>query len=226
MQFVITLSMFTDSWALHFIKILPYSNLSCVMNIYNCETKDKYDTLWIMKCVFDCTPWPSAVPNDRTPQANFKTACYDKTSQRNRASGSRMCFPGNTKLHQQQQRTSKLRGLGFSQFCFWPFKSFGILRCVAEYLVPDVSKHCNIHTFRGTHHSPSKRDTITQRHNISSQKAGIFRNQVEIRPNTTKFKNTNHQQMHKEVLSSIVAHSYMFRPCWVIFRENFPLPLH
>jgi hypothetical protein len=25
----------------------------------------------------------------------------------------------------------------------------------------------------------------------------------------------------KLVLSSIVAHSYMFRPCWVIFRENF-----
>jgi hypothetical protein len=33
-------------------------------------------------------------------------------------------------------------------------------------------------------------------------------------------KNTNHQQMHR-VLSSIVTHSYMFRPCWVIFRENF-----
>jgi hypothetical protein len=27
--------------------------------------------------------------------------------------------------------------------------------------------------------------------------------------------------MHKEGLSSIVTHSYMFRPCWVIFRENF-----
>jgi hypothetical protein len=27
--------------------------------------------------------------------------------------------------------------------------------------------------------------------------------------------------MHKESLSSIVTHSYMFRPCWVIFRENF-----
>jgi hypothetical protein len=25
----------------------------------------------------------------------------------------------------------------------------------------------------------------------------------------------------KRVLSSIVAHSYMFRPCWIIFRENF-----
>jgi hypothetical protein len=25
----------------------------------------------------------------------------------------------------------------------------------------------------------------------------------------------------KRVLSSIVTHSYMFRPCWVIFRENF-----
>jgi hypothetical protein len=30
----------------------------------------------------------------------------------------------------------------------------------------------------------------------------------------------------KRVLSSIVIHSYMFRPCWAIFRENFPLPLH
>jgi hypothetical protein len=25
----------------------------------------------------------------------------------------------------------------------------------------------------------------------------------------------------KRVLSSIVTHSYIFRPCWVIFRENF-----
>jgi hypothetical protein len=25
----------------------------------------------------------------------------------------------------------------------------------------------------------------------------------------------------KRVLSSVVTHSYMFRPCWVIFRENF-----
>jgi hypothetical protein len=25
----------------------------------------------------------------------------------------------------------------------------------------------------------------------------------------------------KRVLSSIITHSYMFRPCWVIFRENF-----
>jgi hypothetical protein len=33
--------------------------------------------------------------------------------------------------------------------------------------------------------------------------------------------NTNHQQMHKESFIIIVTHSYMFRPCWVIFRENF-----
>jgi hypothetical protein len=25
----------------------------------------------------------------------------------------------------------------------------------------------------------------------------------------------------KRVLSSIVTHSYKFRPCWVMFRENF-----
>jgi hypothetical protein len=25
----------------------------------------------------------------------------------------------------------------------------------------------------------------------------------------------------KRVLSSIVTHSYMFRPCWIIFRDNF-----
>jgi hypothetical protein len=30
----------------------------------------------------------------------------------------------------------------------------------------------------------------------------------------------------KRVLSSIVTHSYMFRPCWVIFGKNFSLPLH
>jgi hypothetical protein len=39
-------------------------------------------------------------------------------------------------------------------------------------------------------------------------------------------KTLNHQQMHKEFCSSIVTHSYMFRPCWVIFRENFLLSLH
>jgi len=49
--------MITDSWALHYTKILPYSSLSCVINIYNCEVKDKYDMLWIMKYVFDCAPW-------------------------------------------------------------------------------------------------------------------------------------------------------------------------
>jgi hypothetical protein len=32
--------------------------------------------------------------------------------------------------------------------------------------------------------------------------------------------------MHKEFFSSIVTHSYMFRPCWVIFRKNFLLSLH
>jgi hypothetical protein len=35
-------------------------------------------------------------------------------------------------------------------------------------------------------------------------------------------KNISHKQMHR-VLSSILTHSYMFRPCWVIFRENFLL---
>jgi hypothetical protein len=29
----------------------------------------------------------------------------------------------------------------------------------------------------------------------------------------------------KRVLASIVTHSYMFRPCWIIFRETFSLPL-
>jgi hypothetical protein len=30
----------------------------------------------------------------------------------------------------------------------------------------------------------------------------------------------------RRVLSSIVTHSYMFRPCWIIFREKFLLALH
>jgi hypothetical protein len=30
----------------------------------------------------------------------------------------------------------------------------------------------------------------------------------------------------KRALSSIATHSYMFRPCWVIFREKLALPLH
>jgi hypothetical protein len=33
-------------------------------------------------------------------------------------------------------------------------------------------------------------------------------------------KNFKHQRMHKEFFSSIITHSYIFRPCWVIFREK------
>jgi hypothetical protein len=33
-------------------------------------------------------------------------------------------------------------------------------------------------------------------------------------------KKIKHQQMHKEFFSSIITHSYMFRPCWVILREK------
>jgi hypothetical protein len=33
-------------------------------------------------------------------------------------------------------------------------------------------------------------------------------------------KNFKHQRMHEEFFSSIITHSYMFRPCWVIFREK------
>jgi hypothetical protein len=36
----------------------------------------------------------------------------------------------------------------------------------------------------------------------------------------TQKKNFEHQRMHKEFFSSIITHSYMFRPCWVIFREK------
>jgi hypothetical protein len=40
---------------------------------------------------------------------------------------------------------------------------------------------------------------------------------------THSTKDINHQQMYKGFFSSIVTHSYMCRPCWVIFRENFLL---
>jgi hypothetical protein len=33
-------------------------------------------------------------------------------------------------------------------------------------------------------------------------------------------KNFKHQRMHKEFFSSIITHTYIFRPCWVIFREK------
>jgi hypothetical protein len=40
-------------------------------------------------------------------------------------------------------------------------------------------------------------------------------------------KNIKHQQMRKGFFfSSLVTHSYMFRPCWVIFRANFLPWLH
>jgi hypothetical protein len=42
---------------------------------------------------------------------------------------------------------------------------------------------------------------------------------VENKVCSTKTLVTN--KCTKRVLSSIVTHSYMFRPCWVIFRENF-----
>jgi hypothetical protein len=39
-------------------------------------------------------------------------------------------------------------------------------------------------------------------------------------------KNIKHQRMHKGFFSSLVIHSYIFRPCWVILRENFLPWLH
>jgi hypothetical protein len=52
-------------------------------------------------------------------------------------------------------------------------------------------------------------------------------NSFSVNSRATYKKNTNHQQMHNEFFfSSIVTHSYMFRPYWVIFRENFLLSLH
>jgi hypothetical protein len=38
-------------------------------------------------------------------------------------------------------------------------------------------------------------------------------------------KNIKHQQMYKRFFIPL-THSYMFRPCWVIFRENFLPWLH
>jgi uncharacterized Fe-S cluster protein YjdI len=29
----------------------------------------------------------------------------------------------------------------------------------------------------------------------------------------------------ERIFTSVVTHSYMFRPCWVVFRENFSFPL-
>jgi hypothetical protein len=53
----------------------------------------------------------------------------------------------------------------------------------------------------------------------------VLSRQLYTRVHTSSLdKNTNKRT--KRVLSSIVTHSYMFRPCWVIFRENFLLPLH
>jgi hypothetical protein len=51
----------------------------------------------------------------------------------------------------------------------------------------------------------------------------IVSSKICISPPAYRYKNTNHQQMHKE---SFITHSYMFRPCSVIFRENFLLSLH
>jgi hypothetical protein len=41
------------------------------------------------------------------------------------------------------------------------------------------------------------------------------------RENTAKGKTLVTNKCTKRVLSSIVTRSHMFRPCWVIFRENF-----
>jgi hypothetical protein len=39
--------------------------------------------------------------------------------------------------------------------------------------------------------------------------------------NYDKYKTLITNKCTKRVISLIVTHSYMFRPCWVIFRENF-----
>jgi hypothetical protein len=84
-----------------------------------------------------CLIVPSAVPNDRIPQATF---LMHQTA------------PSGTK-------NFKLRDLRFSRLYCCPFKSLGMTRCVAEYLVPDVSKHSSIHAFKETHHSFETSDT-------------------------------------------------------------------
>jgi hypothetical protein len=53
-------------------------------------------------------------------------------------------------------------------------------------------------------------------HSLNNVKFNVFHVRA---PCYTKTLITN--KCTKRVLSPIVTHSYMFRPCWIIFRENF-----
>jgi hypothetical protein len=49
----------------------------------------------------------------------------------------------------------------------------------------------------------------------------MIRDGTPSKPTRELFKMLITKKRTKRVLSSIVTHSYMFRPCWVIFRETF-----
>jgi hypothetical protein len=54
-----------------------------------------------------------------------------------------------------------------------------------------------------------------------SQMQAEFEKNLGQQSNSSYTKTLLTNKCTKRVLSSIVTHSYMFRPCWVIFRENF-----
>jgi hypothetical protein len=64
----------------------------------------------------------------------------------------------------------------------------------------------------------ARTDIRTQRYDVTSLRF--------IKNKYTNIKTLITNKCTKRVLLLIVTHSYMFRPCWIIFRENFSLPLH
>jgi hypothetical protein len=96
--------------------------------------------------------------------------------------------------------------LAINSLCIWDLRCSSVLRSVGWELRTYVLGQPIWSHLQGSS-SPSCLDFLTLEYGTDNN-------------------NTNNQQNAQRVLSSIVTHSYVFRPCWVIFRENFLLSLH
>jgi hypothetical protein len=80
---------------------------------------------------------------------------------------------------------------------------------------------------RGASSSHSQTEQLTDCSRFMNSDTGILQLKLALAFNVFHVRAIYHtktlitNKCTKRVLSSIITHSYMFRPCWVIFRENF-----
>ena len=83
-------------------------------------------------------------------------------------------LPELTQTTMWRKLTSTWRDLGFLRLCFWGFRSSGIWRYVAGWVVPDVSEYC-FDPWRLRHSVSSKHlESLAQRRSAISQKTWVY----------------------------------------------------